>query len=74
MIEETILLFAVIGVNLVILAKLRIPILQIVLGILSAVIAILPATSVVMLFPWLNIMLIVMGVAQLVSAGRGVRG
>lgn len=71
MLLETVVLFVVMSFNLVILAGVRIAVLQISFGLISAAIAV--GLINVMLFPYLNILLILVCVFQLLNAITGVK-
>ena len=70
MIEETII-FVLIGLNLFIIKYFRVPILQIVMGLLCAVLAI--SFTDVIAFPFLNLLLLIVCIVQLVLSIREVK-
>lgn len=69
--EETALLFIVMALNLVILGILRIALLQISFGFISAVIAVRLVN--VMIFPLFNLLLILICIFQIYNAIQSVR-
>lgn len=71
MITEMVCLFSVMAMNLVILKVAKISILQITFGLISAIIAVFLVN--VPVFPFLNILLILVSIGQVLSGVWGVK-
>lgn len=71
MLEETVILLVIMAFNLIIIIGMKIAVLQIAFALVSAVIAISLVN--VVAFPFLNILLILICIAQAMSAIVGVK-